>query len=198
MGGLEKLKVGVLTSGEGTNLQAILEACAAEKIGARVCVVISNVANAKALERALRFHVPTFVLTQEEEIIRVLRQHGVGLICLAGFMRILSKEFVRQFPNQILNIHPALLPSFPGLNAQRQAWEYGAKVTGATVHFVDERVDHGPILIQAVVPLSQDDTVGSLKQKILQEEHRIYPAAIGLIADGRVKVEERRTFISDL
>lgn len=201
-----KLKLGVLASGSGTNLQAILESCKKGTINAEVKIVISDVATAKALERAKKFGVATAVHERqkypskkdyEQAIIGDLKKHEVDLICLAGYMRIIGKEFLAAFPNRVINIHPALLPSFPGLEAQRQAFEYGVKVSGCTVHFVDELTDHGPIIIQAAVEVLENDTVETLKERILKEEHRIYSEAIGLIADDKLIINGRRIFIKN-
>jgi len=172
----------------------------------KVVVVLSDVEDAQALKRAKEAGIPAIYIDpgrpgaklsseSEKKYIETIENYRVDLIALAGFMRILSKEFVRRFQGRILNIHPSLLPSFPGLNAQRQALEYGVKFSGCTVHFVDEGVDTGPIIVQAVVPVLEDDTVESLSQRILKEEHRIYVEAINLFAQGRLKVEGRRVHI---
>jgi phosphoribosylglycinamide formyltransferase-1 len=169
-------------------------------------VVISNRSNARALEIAKQYNVNAVFIDDEgkkgvsweydEKIVKCLQENNVtpenGLICLAGFMRIISKEFVQKYRWRMMNIHPALLPSFPGLNAQRQAFEYGMKITGCTVHFVDEGVDTGPIIIQASVEVKEDDTVDSLSARILEQEHRIYPEAVRLFAEGKLSIEGRR------
>jgi phosphoribosylglycinamide formyltransferase-1 len=182
--------LGVLISGRGSNLQAILNACRDGKLDARVGVVISNVAGAPGLDHARAAGVPVEILphgdfrSREEydaALVDRLRAHGVELVCLAGFMRLLSPVFVRAFPGRILNVHPSLLPAFPGLHAQRQALEHGVKVTGATVHLVDEELDHGPILVQRAVPVLEDDDEESLSARILEQEHLIYPEAIALV-----------------
>ncbi len=200
----KKLKLGVLASGSGTNLQAILEASANDKIDADVRIVISDVAAAKALERAKKFGVATAIHLRknyptkeefEKAIVRDLKKHDVELVCLAGYMRIVGKEFLAAFPDRVINIHPALLPSFPGLDAQKQALEYGVKVSGCTVHFVDEKTDNGPIILQAAVKVAEDDTVDTLSARILKEEHRIYPEAINLCARGRLVLKGRRVRI---
>lgn len=200
----KKLKLGVLVSGSGTNLQAILESCQKGTIDAEVAMVISDVPTAKALKRAQNFSVATAVHERrvypskkeyEQAIIKDLKKSSVDLVCLAGYMRIVGKEFLEAFPLRVINIHPALLPSFPGLEAQKQAFDYGVKVSGCTVHFVDEKTDHGPIIIQAAVPVHEDDTVETLQQRILKEEHRSYSAAIQLIAEGKVTIEDRRVKI---
>jgi phosphoribosylglycinamide formyltransferase-1 len=184
--------LGVLISGRGSNLQAILDAIQQGRLDARVGVVISNVAGAPGLERAKKAGVETEVLSHknfrsreeyDEALLERLRAHEVDLVCLAGFMRLLSPVFVRAFQGRILNVHPSLLPAFPGLNAQRQALEHGVKVTGATVHLVDEELDHGPILLQGAVPVLEDDDEESLSARILEQEHRIYPEAIALMLE---------------
>ncbi len=200
------LPIGVLVSGRGTNLQAIIDAIEDGRLKASIRIVISNNPEAYAIERAKRHGIPVEVVpdsgfqTREEydrRLVDILRERGVELVVLAGFMRILSPFFVRSFPLRIMNIHPALLPSFPGLKVQRKAIEYGVKFSGCTVHFVDEGVDTGPIIIQAVVPVYDDDTEESLTARILKEEHRIYPQAIQLFAEGRLKVEGRRVVVRD-
>lgn len=184
--------LGVLISGRGSNLQAILDAIREGRLDARVGVVISNVANAPGLERARKAGVPTEVLSHrefasrekyDEALVARLRAHRVDLVCLAGFMRLLSPVLVRAYPGRILNIHPSLLPSFPGLHAQRQALEHGVKVTGATVHIVDEELDHGPILLQRAVPVLEGDDEESLSARILEQEHQMYPEAIALVLE---------------
>lgn len=197
--------LGVLISGRGSNLQAILDAVRDRRLDARVGVVVSNVATAAGLERAAQAGVPTVVLSHkefdsreafDEAVVTALKEHEVDLVCLAGFMRILSPVLVRAYPRRILNIHPSLLPAFVGLHAQRQALEHGVKVTGATVHLVDEELDHGPILLQATVPVQEGDTEESLSARILEREHELYPKAIQLILDGKVTVEGRRARIA--
>jgi phosphoribosylglycinamide formyltransferase-1 len=196
--------LGVLISGRGTNLQAIIDAIQEERLDARIGVVVSNKANAAGLERAQKAGIMTSVIDHkafssreafDERVLEELRTYEVDLLCLAGFMRILSPVLVRAFPNRVLNIHPALLPSFIGLHGQRQALDYGVKVSGATVHIVDEELDHGPILLQAAVPVRGDDTEESLSARILKEEHRLYPEAIGLLLDGKFKFEDRRAIL---
>lgn len=198
---MNRLRVGVLASGRGSNLQAILDATSREDCPARVVVVVSDRERATALERASRAGVPTVFLNPkdfadraayDQALERLLHEHGVDLVCLAGFMRILTPPFVRAFAGRILNIHPSLLPAFPGLNAQRQALDSGAAISGATVHFVDEGVDTGPIVLQASVPVHPDDTEESLSARILVEEHRLYPEAIRLFALGRLRLVGRR------
>jgi len=193
--------LGVLISGRGSNLQAIIDAIAAGTLDARIAVVISNQPDAPGLERARRVGIETLVLSHRasssrEEYDRVLAEHlrarGVGLVCLAGFMRLLSPVFIQAFPNAILNIHPSLLPAFPGLDAQHQAWAHGVKLAGATVHLVDCDLDAGPIVLQCAVPVLEDDTPDTLSARILEEEHKLYPEAIRLVLDGGWRVEGRR------
>ena len=196
--------LGVLISGRGSNLQAILDAIAEGRLDARVGVVVSNQADAQGLERAEKAGVPTAVVSHQdydsreafdEAVLAQLKNHNVDIVCLAGFMRILSSVLVRAFPSRILNIHPSLLPAFLGLHAQRQAVEHGAKVSGCTVHLVDEELDHGPILLQAPVPVEEGDSEESLSARILEQEHKLYPVAIQLILDGKVRVDGRRAAI---
>ncbi len=198
------LPLGVLVSGSGTNLQAILDACAAGRVDAKVSVVISNVAGVKALERAKDFGVPAAVVDHkafadrpafESRLVEVLRGHGVELVCLAGFMRLLTRTFLSAFPQRVINVHPALLPSFPGVHGARQALEYGVKVTGCSVHFVDEGTDSGPVIAQAAVPVLDTDDEAALQARIQVQEHRLYVAVVDLIARGRVRVEGRRVRI---
>ena len=198
--------LGVLISGRGSNLQAILDAVATDSLNAQVGIVLSNVASAPGLEHAKQAGVPTVVLSHNEfssreefdhRIIEILRHHKVDLVCLAGFMRLLSPVLLRAYPERILNIHPSLLPAFVGLHAQRQAVKYGAKVSGATVHLVDEDLDHGPILLQQAVPVQDDDDEETLSERILEQEHQLYPKAIGLVLDGKARVEGRRVVIRE-
>lgn len=200
MNGREKIHLGVLVSGRGSNLKAIIDASETGKINAVVAIVISDVPDARALELARRqgieavFVDPRLHATGEEfdtTMVDLLRKHEIELVCLAGFMRLLSPHFIREYRNRIMNIHPALLPAFAGLHAQRQALRYGAKVSGCTVHFVDEGVDTGPIIIQAVVPVLDEDTEETLSARILTYEHQIYPQAIQLFAEGRLKIRGR-------
>jgi len=200
------MNVAVLVSGSGTNLQAILDAQKAGALGsARVVVVVSNVAGVRALERAAAAGVPTEILPHkqfasreafDQALVATLKKHGVELVALAGFMRLLTPGFLAAFPQRVMNIHPALLPAFPGVHSQKQALDYGARVTGCTVHFVDEGCDTGPIIAQAAVPVLDGDDVAALTARILVEEHRLYPAAIRAVADGRVRVEGRRVKIA--
>jgi phosphoribosylglycinamide formyltransferase-1 len=199
------MNVGVLVSGSGTNLQAILDAQARGELGgARVVVVVSNVEGVRALERARAAGVATEVLPHkgypsrqafDDALVATLRRHGVELVALAGFMRLLTPAFLQAFHERVLNIHPALLPAFPGVHSQQQALDYGARVSGCTVHFVDEGCDTGPIIAQAAVPVLDGDDAAALTARILVEEHRLYPAAIRAVADGRVQVAGRRVTI---
>jgi phosphoribosylglycinamide formyltransferase-1 len=196
-------RIGVLVSGRGSNLQALLDAARRGELGGEVAVVVSNVEGALGLERARKAGIPAVFRDHrgqkreafDAEIVDVLRAHQVDLVCLAGFMRLLSPVFVRAFPGRIVNIHPALLPAFPGLDAQRQAWEYGAKVSGATVHLVDEGLDSGPIVAQEPVPVLSGDTPERLAARILEAEHRLYPRAVRHLLEGRCRVEGRRVIV---
>jgi phosphoribosylglycinamide formyltransferase 1 len=199
------LRLGVLVSGSGSNLQAILDACAARRIPADVAVVICNVPDARALQRARDAHVPAVAVPHggyarredyDARLVAELRSHGVELVCLAGFMRIITPVLLSAFPQRVINIHPALLPAFPGMHGVRQAFRAGVRVSGCTVHFVDEGTDSGPILIQAAVPVLDGDTEDTLAARILEQEHRIYPRAIQLIAEGRVQLDGRRVRIA--
>lgn len=195
---MKKTRVAVFASGNGTNLQAIIDA---NITSAEIVLVFSNNPDAYALERAAKHGIPTEVLdhrnfsSREEydrEILRVIEPYEVELIALAGYMRILSPLFVRAYKNRIINIHPALLPSFPGIHAARQALEAGVKYTGVTIHFVDDGVDTGPIILQSVVHVHDDDTEDSLLERIHAEEHKIYPEAIELVTEGKVRIEGKR------
>lgn len=200
------LKLGVLVSGNGSNLQAIIDAIEEGMLSARIEIVISNNPEAFALRRCEKHGIKYVVLNHQDyetregfdrAMISILNRHGVELIAMAGFMRILTPEFIRTFPLRIMNIHPALLPSFPGLHGQKKAFDYGVKFSGCTVHFADEGVDSGPIIVQAVVPVHPEDTAESLAQRILKEEHRIYPQAIQWFAEGRLEVRGRKVFLRD-
>jgi len=199
------LKIGVLVSGSGTNLQSILDACASNECKARVVCVISNKADAYALERARNAGIPALHLDHraysgregyDEALVATLREFEVELVAMAGFMRIITPVLLEAFPNAVMNIHPALLPAFPGLHAQRQALEYGVKIAGCTVHFVDPGTDTGPIIIQAAVPVLEGDTEQSLSARVQKEEHRIYPEAIQMFAEGRLSVTGRSVAVS--
>jgi phosphoribosylglycinamide formyltransferase-1 len=194
-------RLGVLISGRGSNLQALIDAIAGDRLRAEIAVVISNVPDAPGLARARAAGIETLVMPHrqwarraeyDQALADALRARRVDLICLAGFMRLLGAAFVAAFPNRILNVHPSLLPAFPGLDAQRQALEYGVGLAGATVHFVTAELDAGPIILQAAVPVRASDTVESLAARILVEEHRIYPEAIQLVLDGGWRLEGRR------
>jgi phosphoribosylglycinamide formyltransferase-1 len=197
-------RLGILLSGRGSNFLAIADAAASGRIPAEIAVVVSNLAAAPGIaaarERGLEARViPAAGRSRAEhdaEIVSALRAARVDLVCLAGYMRLLSPDFVQAFPQHILNIHPSLLPAFPGLHAQRQALEFGVKIAGCTVHFVDERLDHGPILLQRAVPVLPDDTEASLSARILEQEHIAYPEAIALVARGRTRIEGRTVRIS--
>ena len=193
-------RVGVLVSGRGSNLQALIAAAREDRLGGEVALVVSNVPGAPALDKARAAGVPALVcdhrgVPREEHdrrLLDALREHRVDLVCLAGYMRLLSAPFLSALPHRVVNIHPSLLPAFPGLDAQRQAWEHGAKVTGATVHLVEEALDAGPIVMQEAVEVRSDDTSASLAARILEAEHRIYPRAVRLLLGGRWRLEGRR------
>jgi len=194
-------RLGVLISGRGSNLQAIIDAVQDRRLDATIAVVVSNRADAAGLARARHAGIAAIHLNPRDHadrhaydsaIVEMLRQHQVGLVCLAGFMRLVGRPLLDAFPNRILNIHPSLLPAFRGLDAQSQALEHGVRVSGATVHFVVEELDAGPIVLQAAVPVLEADTVETLAARILVEEHRIYPEAIGLVLDGDWRIDGRR------
>jgi phosphoribosylglycinamide formyltransferase 1 len=194
-----------LLSGRGSNFLAIAESIRAGRLrGAEIAVVISNRAEARGLETAVARGLPAVCLPSkgldrevyDRMVAAELHKHDVDLVCLAGFMRLLSAGFIREFPDRILNIHPSLLPSFPGLDAQHQALAHGVKLSGCTVHFVDENLDAGPIVIQAAVPVRDDDTAETLSARILKEEHRIYTEAIGIVIAGKYRVEGRRVLLT--
>ncbi|MFB5611213.1 MAG: phosphoribosylglycinamide formyltransferase [Nitrosopumilaceae archaeon] len=204
------LNLAILISGRGSNMEAILKSIKKKKIPIRPAIVISNKPNAKGLKIAQRLGVKTEVVESkgfkgsrwdyDKKIIAVLKEHRVtpnnGLICLAGFMRILSPQFIKKYKNRIMNIHPALLPAFPGLDVQKQAVDYGVKYSGCTVHFVDAGVDTGPIIIQAVVKVKNNDTGETLAKRILKQEHKIYPEAVRLFAKKKIRISGRRTIVS--
>ena len=194
-------RIGVLLSGRGSNFEALADSVAAGRIpGAEIAVVVSNREGAPGIERAKKRKIATRVIPSkglerevyDRQVVAVLHDHKVDLVCLAGYMRLLSPFFVASFPNRILNIHPSLLPSFPGLESQRQALEYGVKFAGCTVHFVDENLDAGPIVLQATVPVRDDDTEETLASRILAEEHRIYTEAVRIVLEGKYKIVGRR------
>jgi len=198
------LALGVLLSGSGTNLQALIDAIAARALDARIGVVVSNQAAAGGLARARTHGIPSVVVPHgdfpsraafDTRLVEVLHAHGVELVVLAGFMRLVTPVLLGAFPARVLNIHPALLPSFPGLHAERQALEHGARVTGVTVHFVDEHADHGPIILQIAVPILPDDDEERLHLRIQRQEHRAYAQAIQWIAEGRVRIDGRHVVV---
>ncbi len=204
MSGSLPCRIGVLASGNGTNLQAIIDSIEAGDISATIACVISNKPDAFALARAAKHGIPTVIhenigfanrCEYDAITVEILQKHAVELVVLAGFMRILSEVMVNAFPNSIMNIHPALLPAFPGLHAQKQALDYGVRYSGCTVHFVDSGTDTGPVILQSVVPVEQNDTEESLSARIQKEEHHTFPAAIKLLIDGRIKVEGRHVRI---
>ena len=196
-----KRRIGVLLSGRGSNFEALADSVSAGRIpSAEIAVVVSNKPDALGLERAKARRIPTRLIPSrglereayDRQVVTVLQEHKVELVCLAGYMRLLSPYFVAAFPQRILNIHPSLLPSFPGLESQKNALEHGVKFAGCTVHFVDENLDAGPIILQAAVPVHDDDDEHSLSERILQEEHKIYTQAVKLILDGNYHIEGRR------
>jgi len=198
------MRIGVLVSGRGSNLQALIDAYQAEKIKGEIALVISDNPTAYALERCKKHNIPHKVVLRrdfqtkadfEREMVRLLMERGVELVVLAGFMRVLSSEFLKAFPMKVINIHPSLIPAFQGLNAQKQAIEYGAKISGCTVHFVTEELDNGPVIIQACVPVLPEDTEESLSERILKFEHKILPQAVKWISEGRVKVDGRKVVV---
>jgi phosphoribosylglycinamide formyltransferase-1 len=202
---MKKIKLGVLVSGRGSNLQAIIDNIEKGLLPAEIAVVISDQPDAYSLERARKHNIPAVPLSakgtkgKREEydalLVKELQKHQVELVCLAGFMRIITPTLIKAFPSRILNIHPALLPAFPGLHVQKAALEHGVKFSGCTVHFVDEGMDTGPIIIQAVVPVLDNDTEDSLAERILRQEHKIYSRAIQLYAEGRIKIVGRRVLV---
>lgn len=196
-------RVGILLSGRGSNFLALADAVERREVPASISLVVSNRPEAAGLQEARKRGYPALCIPSagrereefDREVVRELQKAGVEVVCLAGFMRLLSPYFVRRFPHRILNIHPSLLPAFPGLHAQRQALEWGVKVTGCTVHLVDEELDHGPILVQQAVPVLEDDTEETLSQRILEQEHRIYPEALKLVCEERISIRGRRVII---
>ena len=194
-------RIGVLLSGRGSNFEALADSIPAGRIpNAEIAIVISNRDGAPGIEKAQQRRIPTKVIPSkglerevyDRQVVAVLQGHQVDLICLAGYMRLLSPYFVAAFPQRILNIHPSLLPSFPGLESQRQALEYGVKFAGCTVHFVDENLDAGPIVLQSAIPVRDNDTEATLSERILAEEHRIYSEAVKIVLEGRYKIAGRR------
>ncbi|KAF6250180.1 phosphoribosylglycinamide formyltransferase [Marine Group I thaumarchaeote] len=204
------LNLGILISGRGSNMESILKSIKRKKIPINLAVVISNKSNAKGLNIAEKLGINIEIIESkgfkgnrweyDKKVIAALTKHGVtprnGLVCLAGFIRIISPQFVKKYKNRMINIHPALLPAFPGLDSQKQALDHGAKYSGCTVHFVDSGTDTGPIIIQAVVKVMEKDSVESLSKRILKEEHKIYPEAVNLFARKKIRVSGRRTIIS--
>jgi phosphoribosylglycinamide formyltransferase 1 len=199
-----KKRIGVLLSGRGSNFEALVDSAAAGRIpNAEIAIVISNREGALGIEKARARGIEARVISSkglereayDKLVVAALEEKKVDLVCLAGYMRLLSPHFVAAFRNRILNIHPSLLPAFPGLEAQRQALEHGAKVSGCTVHFVDENLDAGPIVLQAVVPIENSDTPETLSERILREEHRIYSEAVRIVLEGRYRMEGRRVLI---
>lgn len=197
-------RIGVLLSGRGSNFEALADSVAAGRIpNAEIAIVISNREGAPGIERAKARNLAARVIPSkglerdayDRQVVAALAEHQVDLVCLAGYMRLLSPFFVQSFPNRILNIHPSLLPSFPGLEAQRQALEYGVKFAGCTVHFVDENLDAGPIILQSAVPVADADTEASLSEKILREEHKIYSQAVKIVLEGKFRIEGRRVVL---
>jgi len=196
-------RLGILISGRGSNFEAIARAIDAAALDAEIAVVLSNRADAAGLDTARAKGLTTVCLPSkgldreiyDRQVIAALREHQVDLVCLAGFMRLLSSTFIREFPNRILNIHPSLLPAFPGLDAQHQALAHGVKIAGCTVHFVDEDLDAGPIILQASVPVLDDDTNETLSARILGEEHRVYSQAIGIVLSGKYRIDGRRVIL---
>jgi phosphoribosylglycinamide formyltransferase-1 len=199
------MRLGILISGRGSNFEAISNAITQRKLDAEIAIVISNRATAGGLEIARERGIPLRVIPSQgidreqydKLLIEELRTHRVELVCLAGFMRLLSASFVHAFPNRVLNIHPSLLPAFPGLDAQRQALDYGVKIAGCTVHFVDEFLDAGPILLQSAVPVTDKDSIETLSARILAQEHATYWRAVQAVADGRVSISGRKIAISE-
>jgi phosphoribosylglycinamide formyltransferase-1 len=203
---MKKVRIAVLVSGRGSNLQAIIDNIEKGEISVELAVVISDQPDAFALDRARKHNIPAVHISAkgykdkredyDSLLVKELRQRHIDLVCLAGFMRIITPVLIKAFPNRILNIHPSLLPAFPGLHVQRKALTQGVKFSGCTVHFVDEGMDTGPIIIQAVVPILDSDTEGSLSERILKQEHKIYSRAIQLFSQGRLKIDGRRVLVS--
>jgi phosphoribosylglycinamide formyltransferase 1 len=200
-----KKRIGVLLSGRGSNFEALADSVSAGRIrNAEIALVLSNREDAPGIERAKARGLATRVIpskglereTYDRQVVAALREAGADLVCLAGYMRLLSPYFVEAFPQRILNIHPSLLPSFPGLESQKQALDYGVKLAGCTVHFVDENLDAGPIVLQAVVPVEGSDTEDTLSARILKEEHRIYSEAVEIVLEGKYKIEGRRVILT--
>ncbi|MCA9664708.1 MAG: phosphoribosylglycinamide formyltransferase [Myxococcales bacterium] len=203
---MTKLRIGVLVSGTGSNLQALIDASRGGRLDADIAVVISNKAGVRALERAREADIPSVVVSHKEfksrerfevALIKALRDHDVRCVVLAGFMRLLTGYFLDAFSGRVINIHPSLLPAFPGVDAQRQAFEHGVKIAGCTVHFVDRGTDTGPIIAQRALQVRDDDTAETLRARILELEHQLLPEALQLLAEDRLRVEGRRVLIAD-
>ena len=199
-------RIGVLLSGRGSNFEALADSVAAGRIpNAEIAVVISNREGAPGIDKAKQRKIPARVIPSkglereayDRQVVAVLQEYKIDLVCLAGYMRLLSPYFVASYPQRILNIHPSLLPSFPGLESQRQALEYGVKFAGCTVHFVDENLDAGPIILQATVPVRDADTEATLSARILAEEHRLYSQAVRIVLEGKYKIEGRRVILRE-
>jgi phosphoribosylglycinamide formyltransferase-1 len=204
---MKKTKLAVLVSGRGSNLQAIIDNIENGSVNAEIVVVISDQADAYALDRAREHKIPAVHIdakryetrdAYDAALVEELRKRRVDLVCLAGFMRIITPVLIKAFPDRIMNIHPSLLPAFPGLHVQKKAIDHGVKFSGCSVHFVDEGMDTGPIIIQAVVPVLDSDTEDSLSERILKQEHKIYSRAIQLFAEGRLAIEDRRVIVTGL
>jgi len=203
---MKKIKLGVLVSGRGSNLQAIIDNIEKGALSVEIAVVISDQPDAYALERARKHNIPAVHVSAkgykgkrdayDTLLVQELQKRSVDLVCLAGFMRIITPALIKAFPNRIMNIHPAILPAFPGLHVQKKALEHGVKFSGCTVHFVDEGMDTGPIVVQAVVPILDNDTEDGLSERILKQEHKIYSRAIQLFAEGKLRIEGRRVLSS--
>jgi phosphoribosylglycinamide formyltransferase 1 len=199
---MKREKIGILISGRGSNMSALIEAARGGGIPADIALVISNIESAAGLTKARDHGIETAIITHrgctraehDQNMVELMRSRGVSLVCLAGYMRLVSPVLIRAFPDRILNIHPSLLPAFPGLDAQRQALEYGAKITGCTVHLVDEELDHGPIVIQRAVEVLPGDSIETLSDRILAREHEIYPQAVERVLRPEFRVIGRRTF----
>ncbi|MFA4994098.1 MAG: phosphoribosylglycinamide formyltransferase [Bdellovibrionales bacterium] len=200
------LKVGVLISGRGSNLKSLIEACVTPDFPAKIVCVISNKADAKGLEFARAANIPAIIIPHkdypdrqkfEEAVDAALNQHKVELVCLAGFMRVLTAWFVERWRDRLVNIHPSLLPSFPGVDTHKKAIEYGSKLAGLTIHYVRAEMDHGPILMQIAIPVLANDTEETLAARVLQSEHKAYPAVLRMIAENRVNIHNERAFITD-
>lgn len=200
------MKIAVLISGSGTNLQAIIDKVENGDIPAELSLVISNIPEAYGIIRAQKHNIKTIILehkkypSREEfdrEIVSILNKHEINLVVLAGYMRIITPYFINNFKNKIINIHPAILPSFPGIHAQKQAFDYGVKYSGCTIHFVDEGTDTGPIIFQAAVPVKDDDTPDTLTERILTEEHKLLPLAVKYFVEGKLKMDGRKVFVRE-